>query len=1328
MIYKTPFSHEIPFLVFSQKRGGAFLLSLCFLGLIVFIVLSFFSAVHFDAKTTKLYVDAGSAHQLGDSVVKLVMGQISEAASGERTAWASQPGMIRTWSSSGRGGKIFKLYSSDIMVENGEGFNSTKDAKELGTWKLEGHSFNALWCDLNSPVRVTEAEDKRKSSLVYPILTPPSSLDSENGVTVDASYQEVPKGIQGYSVKESPGYSSQSISPANHPVPMPVKWLYVLRDGELVAPQGGVEKVVIREASEKNPIVGRIAFWTDDETCKVNVNTASDGKHWQVPRSYGTPAIEMAKTPPGVNEYQRYPGHPASISLMGVLSGGLEKGSLSVEEILKIAPRVQSGGSLNGIQSPLTDNSKISLTGDMDRLYQSLTDLAYLPDRKPHPKITVEDVTKRSFFMTANSRASDLTLFETPRISLWPITQPKVKQDIADQRLMFASSLQGSSGSLPYYFQREKPLSPTHDWDNFKRNQELYQYLQRMTSSDHPMPGFGGSFQTKFGADRDQILTSMFDYIRSGPNLYGAGHAAAGDTSYLTKSYAKTDSLSESIFAGYYLGCYSVVPIKVNDTKGFGNTHGCISQVGIGFYCEGIDLNYTDGAVPVGHVRYKIRAVPLISLFRPMNGWDGYNAGPAAQSSGSDVHGVWVRIASTTGGIITSSTATSAVNTSINFPINDPVIMSRTAPEYYGKAFTSPMAFFLHNDYTNGGNYNNTGVGTGSTRLQLTYGNNIFRSLNTTDLTFDITAAPPYSLTTGLDFPSPLTNGNAPSPAGRYNTQNDARLRFNFSSMNLKIQILTDDRLTVVQEADVTIPSGTYAVPFWNYGSVTYATQPTPTISGTVPNFQVFNTLRFDFRLRSFSSFTMGGNNYPNVRKYFPLGVFGDVIQSRELQGDYRVMSLQQNLVDSQFATPTALNPTLTSNKLQHAFETYSGSAFLSPSRGLLVPGIATYTRTSGPPSAIASRQPLEIPGCPSSLNGAFMFNGAPGDWDNGYGASGDGAYINPPDPSAIGLNSNSTINETSYGYFNLMFGLSASDNVKQFSALYSPYRQMYSAFQFGSLPSRAKALSHWETLLFCPNPAATRNLHRGYTEFPRDHLFADFFTMPIMEPYSLSDSFSTAGKVNLNYEIQPFLHIQRTSAVAAALRNLKITAFDEKIANNQAVYKSGNPNGGQPLNTHRNDYLYSLNIEETLKGFSERFANQGIFKSATEIAEMFLVPQGSTQAGVEAWWTDKRLTGDNSRELPYSYLLPRVTTKSNTYTVHYRVQALQKRRTSNPQEWDEKNDPVLSEYRGSALIERFLDPEDSRIQKIDFATDSSLPSLAPYYRWKVIQKRQFVP
>ncbi len=85
-----------------------------------------------------------------------------------------------------------------------------------------------------------------------------------------------------------------------------------------------------------NPIVGRIAFWADDDTSKVNINTASEGTYWDTPRIFSyedngyfpgnnlnDPTIVpgMAIAQPVQHEYQRYPGHPATTSLSAVFGG-----------------------------------------------------------------------------------------------------------------------------------------------------------------------------------------------------------------------------------------------------------------------------------------------------------------------------------------------------------------------------------------------------------------------------------------------------------------------------------------------------------------------------------------------------------------------------------------------------------------------------------------------------------------------------------------------------------------------------------------------------------------------------------------------------------------------------------------------------------------------------------------------------------------------------------------------------------------------------------------------------------------------------------------------
>ena len=126
----------------------------------------------------------------------------------------------------------------------------------------------------------------------------------------------------------------------------------------------------------------------------------------------------------------------------------------------------------------------------------------------------------------------------------------------------------------------------------------------------------------------------------------------------------------------------------------------------------------------------------------------------------------------------------------------------------------------------------------------------------------------------------------------------------------------------------------------------------------------------------------------------------------------------------------------------------------------------------------------------------------------------------------------------------------------------------------------------------------------------------------------------------------------------------------------------------------------------------------------------MYLVPQGETQDTIEDFLSRNLVTGDNSRERTYANLLGRVTTKSNTYTVHYKVQALKKSSATAPDAWDEAVDNVTGEYRGSTTIERYISPNETTIP--DYASVAAQlqnqPNLENYYKWRTISNRQFAP
>lgn len=230
-----------------------------------------------------------------------------------------------------------------------------------------------------------------------------------------------------------------------------------------------------------------------------------------------------------------------------------------------------------------------------------------------------------------------------------------------------------------------------------------------------------------------------------------------------------------------------------------------------------------------------------------------------------------------------------------------------------------------------------------------------------------------------------------------------------------------------------------------------------------------------------------------------------------------------------------------------------------------------------------------------------------------------------------------------------------------------------------------------------------------------RDHLFLDFFTVPIVEPFAISEPLSTMGKVNLNFQIAPFSYIRRSTALNGVLKGTRICAIQSAI-----------PTGAGAATGEMD--RFAIDPDETVRGFQDRFDNPskgGAFRSASEICDMYLVPKGVSLAGASAWWNKYPYTGDNSREEPYSQIYARVTTKSNTFTVHARVQMLRKHPDSDWSEWREGVDHVMGEQRSSQTIERYVDLSDKSLP--DFAKFPN-ETLDRFYKFRVVQTKRFNP
>ncbi|MBL9157891.1 MAG: Verru_Chthon cassette protein A [Verrucomicrobiales bacterium] len=394
------------------------------------------------------------------------------------------------------------------------------------------------------------------------------------------------------------------------------------------------------------------------------------------------------------------------------------------------------------------------------------------------------------------------------------------------------------------------------------------------------------------------------------------------------------------------------------------------------------------------------------------------------------------------------------------------------------------------------------------------------------------------------------------------------------------------------------------------------------------------------------------------------------------------------------------------------------------------------------------------------------------GDFDNGAGLMIDGPYINKPDEgNSHSLRTRFTQEVIDYWDSRRNYGEFPYFSSPEYAesggpSYFSPNRIVSGPGMFGSLPTSLFSTPPrpWQTLLFRPNvvgngfyshPGAGKS---AGGEDPPDHLFMDLFWMPVVEPYAISEPLSTAGKINMNYQILPFLHVHRDTALRGVFRsefmlcipNEWHTSYKHDKGRGEGYHWRDNPYGGA-LQLKR---LRSVILEgETLKQFERRFENgRNAFKTSTEICEIHLVPEEVSKrlkAGAAGsigsytpkvtddgrvpdmesgkYWRDHSLVGDNSRERPYTNIQTRLTTKSNTFQVHYRAQVLKQARRDSDADyanWRPSTDTVQAEYRGSSVVERYVDPNG---EMPDFANPNS-PTIDEFYRFRVINPRRFAP
>ena len=592
--------------------------------LMALLIVGFLASIGAEVKSSKVYANGSSVKLLGQSAVDLVMAEIRDATRDGTLCWASQPGMIRTYKNTGAVVNYYKLYSDDAMVT--ATFDQTKALVPDGTHTVGGNTvawYNqpGVYVDLNEPVSVggvnqypivdgdladlvsytfntTAGSTGYSTTPLPPLMFPLTTPVSGNTVKVLGPLNLSQPAVAGFWLSDKTPVSAQSPNQA----PMPVKWLYVLQDGKIATPDSGTtngtvtfinSKITLPDGTvqsiaptQANPIMGRIAFWTDDETSKININTASEGTYWDIPRSntgyisgyvagtsspswseimnglgttatnynHGTTDNDLRANMPIFGEFQRYPGHPATTSLSTVLN------LTNPETIYSTTPRLGAGGSTEGTVQTSQDVTVPAIAANGNPLFASVDEFLFQPAATGSARALASSLgggtgglqtldqnllKKARFFLTATSRAPDVNLFNQPRVSIWPLSldSSTIHHGTSpyDQLIAFCSTI----GSSIYYFQRTDPTDPhvdlpaTATTTGLGRNRAVLEYLRYLMGQE--IPGFAGNFASKYnktnpnvtvtGTDRDQILTEIFDYIRA-TNLRDPTVIAAGKNPY----------------------------------------------------------------------------------------------------------------------------------------------------------------------------------------------------------------------------------------------------------------------------------------------------------------------------------------------------------------------------------------------------------------------------------------------------------------------------------------------------------------------------------------------------------------------------------------------------------------------------------------------------------------------------------------------------------------------------------------------------------------------------------------------------------------------------
>ena len=1430
-----------------RRRGVAIITVLAIVSLMTILIISFFQMAQ-TAKTTAVNsVEMERASTLKDVITNYVTAQIRTAttltdggtAQSSQTIWSSQPGAIRTYHGSNNFyNRLYKLYSDDeMMIDNIKPDDSGALLNKIeNDTEPQWDKYPDIYADLNRPVRPSSAEreadspTKIRERLIYPIVDP----NRYNGQESDKT-----RNTEGFVYGEANLSSRQpnGVDASKGQLAMPVRWIYLLKDGTA----GTVDKEGKFTAMEKdggeattlNPMVSRIAWWADDETCKINVNTASIPIPWDNPRTGSAECLWYAQHQPVSGECQHYPGHPSQTDLCAVFFPGyryspdaqvMPLGLMNplpdnyAKLVWNITPFItEEGGSRGGkdVVRPLSA-TPVPLDND-DHLFATFEELYFKARRaeknldRPRESVGRDDVSGdllsrlegSQFFLTTRSSGPEMTVFGTPRVCMFPMNEAVVAEvgkpsGAVNPRVgafevtMATNSTIGATAGVagkPYYFQRSTNAESRHNafYNNSAgRNAQIFKYLKKLTIAIPPgYPELSPEFNTlgkKYpgpnrlegnrplpskercnfdSSDRTQIVLQMLDLLRSSnmapgylasgssydagggqvagicgcnqikPTDVQAGHTAALvinpaiPTTYTPKGSGRTYGPAEIIFVAH------VIAIK---REGTGTQGASLRPIN-----PGMSRRWNEAKVAS-----LIQLGVLINSFSPRQGW-----APLFAHSG-------INISNETGnGVSDPRTRTDGTLEAPFFCANNTPSDPAARPEepfYFGNTVngTSPTP--------NAGADPPIPVPPGFIPWAGVSGARV--SASQTAAAFD-----PF-----------VFEGVGAGTTGQIRLQ----LKWNPGKI-LRVFMYDGESANYNTIQAIEIDAGTEDIDFVNveYTGLTLDALMQQNIAQPAASFPPaklaatsFVVPHGDYRLTTTplqverGIFVPHGSKRHSIVEPTLLGSVASYVKGRagelsppeeQLLTDSRMTNKMNEAYAPHFAPvkkEALCREDLGSKPVDGVFTVASSRA--GGTEANMFKFRFAHGRRDGQYGGPAYKRFAAANTIPNRGSSDPLETG---DFDNGIGFCPDGAYMNQPDDGDA--------RDANQPYY---MGLGKKAKVNP--ATFSPNRVLRSAVDFGSIPSGIQARVPWQTIRFRPDPGMHDPQNRilglgdqpripqGTNHFypfsnycgPKDHLMLDMWWMPVVEPWSLSEGFATKGLINLNQQIFPFTYIQRTTALHALLRSERMMAIPDSEAAN---YKNG-ANFPNPT-----VYRRWINAKETIRQLTEyRWKGKDAeeftlpfnsFRSASEICELWLVPEPGGNSGgaptlnstIRQFWNEHRLTGDNMRERPYANIYPRLTTRSNVYRVHMIAQTLKKATSNKPETFTsvstEGSDPdlVTSEWRGSALVERVLNPNEPALRTSDYAPIDGEdvfdgmqviwpPKLDNYYTYRVTEVKQF--